>query len=349
MEMNYDYNSAFKGISVKLKKRFLRKPNVSEAIEEYMSLARQLENEECYNLSGYCMQQISKSYHSVGNTILESSYLQQAAKQYLNSEISSRIELGAITLDEDLINAISLYDEAIKLHCEQNERKLAAKLCSELADILALKFERYFEAMSYYERAISLFQPVSSLNQLKCETSSSFYVISIQFRLATLKVYTCDYSGALDLFSEICNSILGKCIYQSSNLKEGEHLKSQSNILYNKPIGVYAKWLIESEVSKLLLLLCLNPTKLKLEHSNTLEEYSWLQTSNNYLPIECMDSDFFILLQSFVMACKSNDSKLIYTLQSEISTYFNYVQNYLLNLIVDQLLHSSYTDDLLSN
>lgn len=58
MDANYDYNAAFKSISLKLKKRFLRKPNVLDAIEEYTSLSKQLENEECFGLSAYCMQQV---------------------------------------------------------------------------------------------------------------------------------------------------------------------------------------------------------------------------------------------------------------------------------------------------
>ncbi len=128
MDINTDYNSTFRSISVKLKKRFLRKPNVADAIEEYTALSRQLESEECFGLSGYCMQQVAKSFHSVGNTVSESASLQQAAKQYLNAEISSSIELGTLTLSEDLTSAISVYEEAIRLHCDQNERILGKKL-----------------------------------------------------------------------------------------------------------------------------------------------------------------------------------------------------------------------------
>ncbi len=116
MDASYDYNSAFKAISTKLKKRFLRKPNVSEAIEEYTMLSKQLENEECYSLAAYCMQQVAKSYHSVGNSISESASLQTAAKHYLTAEIISNIACGTVSFNEDLHNAISLYYESIRLH-----------------------------------------------------------------------------------------------------------------------------------------------------------------------------------------------------------------------------------------
>lgn len=346
MDINTDYNAAFKSISVKLKKRFLRKPNVSDAIEEYTALSRQLENEECYGLSAYCMQQVAKCFHSVGNTVSESAALQHAAKQYLNSEISSSIESGTVTFNEDLLSAISLYEETIKLHCDKNERQLAGKLCLELADILAQKFDRHFESLPYYERAISLFTTNNSLTT--GEQNISAHVVLILCKLAALKVYTCDYSGALESYSEICNLILNKCVKPNSTGT------TSSSPAYNKPIGFYSKILVESDITKLLLLLYLKPTKMKSEYSNTLEVYSWFQTlsanpnSINYLPISCMDRDLFILLQSFVMACQSNDANILFTLSTELWEVLNDTQSHLINLIINQLMHSSYTDDLLS-
>ena len=348
MDVNTDYNATFKSISAKLKKRFLRKPNVSEAIEEYTQLAKQLENEECHGLSAYCYQQIAKCFHSVGNIVSESSALQTAARQYLNSEISSSVESNILTFGEDLLSSISMYEEVIKLHCEQNERQLAGKLCLELADVLALKFEKYFEAIAYYERAVTLYSDQQvGLNAIQ--------VLIIQVKLGALKVFTCDYSGALSTYTDICNSIVSKFAQQSQQASSNMPTSSARQVTfvnYNKPIGIYATLLAEADISKLLLLLCLKPTtKMKPEHTNTLEVYSWFQTlstSSNYLAIECIDRDLFILLQSFVMACQSNDIKLLYTLQTELWPYLNHVQNYVLNLITDQLLHSSYTDDLLS-
>lgn len=351
MDVNYDYGANFKSISLKLKKKFLRKPNVSEAIEEYTALSKQLENEECFGLAGYCMQQVAKSYHSVGNTVSESSALQSAAKQYLNSEISSTIESGTITFNEDLLSSISIYEECIRLHCDQNEKLLAAKLSLELADMLAQKFDRHFESISYYEKAVNLFLSAQNVNQQ--EQSPCFYVIFAQLKLAALKVFTCDYSGALSSYTDICNLILTKCGQNKTNASN-KPLQSVGapNTISNKPIGIYSRLLVESDISKLLLLLYLKPTKMKPEHTNTIEVYSLFQTltssNTNYLPVDCMDKDLFILLQSFVMACQSNDFKILYTLQTELWPQLNHVQNYIINLITDQLVNSSYTDDLLS-
>ena len=370
MDVNTDYGANFKAISIKLKKRFLRKPNVTEAIDEYTALSKQLESEECFGLAGYCMQQVAKSYHSVGNTVSESASLHTAAKHYLNAEISTTIESGTVTFSEDLLSAISLYEEGIKLHCEQNERQIAGKLCLELADILALKFDRLFESLSYYERAISLFNENSNISSTNLVANQPLQVFIVQFKLALLKVYTCDYSGALQTYTDICSSVLSKCSSPSSS--------SSSSQIYNRPLGVYARFLVEADISKLLLLLFLKPAKMKPDHAHTIEVYSWFQTLNNvnssaassnssnintgsgsgsgssgnisqsYLPVSCMNKDVFILLQSFVMACQSNDIKSLHCLQTELWPHLNGVQNFLLNLITDQLINSSYTDDLLS-
>lgn len=346
MDVNYDYNLTFKSISEKLKKKFLRKPNVSDAIDEYTALSRQLDLEESFSLSAACWQQVAKCYHSVGNLISESAALQNAAKNYLQSETVSTIESNNITFNEDLLSVISVYDEAIKLHCDQNERILSAKLCLELADILAIKFEKHFEAIPYYERAISL-----SFNS---ESNKQIQVMLIRLKLATIKVFTCDYLAALNIYTEITNSIsnLNLITLNRSNSFRGSDSNSSLNAIFTKPLGLYSKLLIEAEISKLLLLIYSNPTKLQPEHKQTIEVYSSFQTlsnsNTNYLPVLCLSRNIFILLQSFVMACQSSDFKLLHTLQNELWPHLNDVQNYLLNLIINQIFNSFYTDDLLS-
>jgi hypothetical protein len=128
MNANTDYSGAFKSISLKLKKRFLRKPNIADAIDEYTALARQLEAEECTALAGYCMQQVARCQRGIGNTLAESAALQLAAKHYLNAEIATTVETATLTFNEHLTSCMSLYDEAVRLHESLNERTLAAKV-----------------------------------------------------------------------------------------------------------------------------------------------------------------------------------------------------------------------------
>lgn len=382
MDPNYDYKGKFKSISAKLKKRLLRKPNINEAIEEYTLLSKKLEEEECYGLAAVCLQQVSKVYHSVNNSISESGALQQAAQQYLNAEISTTIEAGIITFNEDLLSAISVYDEAIKLHCDKNERQLAAKLCLEIGDILGVKFERYFEAIPYYQRAISLFTYISSNDALLVHVP--IQSILVQLKLAAIHVVTCDYSNALSLYTEVCNAITNRMNNNYSSMAAGKMSKTSSKSQLNdnssfnkykdidtisihsttsntsytnsmfqgksKLNGYLAQLLNEADICKLLLLLYLKPNKLKQEHSNTLEVYSSFQTINTdshpYLPITCMDRDLFILLQSFVMACQSEDYQVLIELQTELYKYLNNLQNFIVDLVTENLIFCSPTDKL---
>ena len=380
MDMNSDYSSTFKAISGQLKKRFLRKPNVANAIDEYTALSRQLESEECSSLAGYCMQQVARCQRGVGNPLAESAALQLAAKHYLNAEIAATVETATLTFNENLTSCMSLYDEAIRLHELQHERLLAAKLCLEMADILHERFERHYEAMPYYERAAALF--ATSTQALPHQYAHA--ALFVQFKLAAIKVFTADMSGALNIYTDICHAISNRSIQTLKQQQQTQQSLSVGDVSANKaPIGVYATLLVEADISKLLLLVYLKPTKMRAEHSTTIEVYTWFQSLSSmpsssagasaqstaghgqvhgygggsgsggggatgaYMPVLCMDRDLFILLQSFVMACQSLDLRLLRTLQSDLQPALNDVQNHLVSLIVDQLLDSSYTDDLL--
>ena len=116
-----------------------------------------------------------------------------------------------------------------------------------------------------------------------------------------------------------------------------------------------SRLLVDADISKLLLLIYLKPNKMRQEQTQTLEFYSWFQALSSptqYLPAICMSRDLFIMLQSFVMACQSNDLLSLKTLHAELvdllDPHERQTHVYLLDLIVAQLLNSSYTDDLLS-
>ena len=164
---------------------------------------------------------------------------------------------------------------------------MAAKYCCELADILAQKFDKHFEAIPYYEKAIGLFSTTQNTSTGLIEANVTLQAILVHFKLASLKAFTCDYSGALNSYTDIQQSILNKCVRQpqltkttssSNSIKQDQSyakvIVSNSNQIYDKPIGLYSKLLIESDIAKLLLLLYLKPTKMKPEHSSTIEAYS---------------------------------------------------------------------------
>lgn len=177
------------------------------------------------------------------------------------------------------------------------------------------------------------------------------------------------YQGALNIYTDISTCIQAKCaVHPSPSITTtSESLKispsiittttTQQQVAYNKPIGLLSRLLVDADIGKLLLLILTRPSKMRAEHSQTIEIYSWFQaltttTPQHYLAVQCMSRDLFIMLQSFMIACQSNDMLSLHTLQTELAELFDphsqQVHVYLIDLIVAQLLNSSYTDDLLS-
>jgi tetratricopeptide (TPR) repeat protein len=116
----------YKVITAKLKKRFLlRKPNLSEATEQFTSLSRDLQDFKPY--AGYCCLAAARCEQSLGNTSSELSSLLDAARHFRDGK-----ELNA---------AISAYRHAIKI-CDQ---ALLKSVFAELAQMYANE-KRYLEA-----------------------------------------------------------------------------------------------------------------------------------------------------------------------------------------------------------
>jgi hypothetical protein len=118
--------SHYKIISGKLKKRFLlRKPNLHEASDQFLSLSRDLREFKAY--SGYCLIAVARCQHSLNNT---------------NNELHSLLESARLFRDGQQINgAISSYRHALRL-CDPS---LKTPICAELAQMY-IKQKRYIEA-----------------------------------------------------------------------------------------------------------------------------------------------------------------------------------------------------------
>ena len=80
------------------------------------------------------------------------------------------------------------------MHDQQHERMLAAKLCLEMADLMHERFERHYEAIPYYERAAALFAATATHHH-----EVRHAALFVQFKLAAIKVFTADMSGALNI------------------------------------------------------------------------------------------------------------------------------------------------------
>ncbi|ELV11257.1 Factor VIII intron 22 protein, partial [Tupaia chinensis] len=106
-------------------------------------------------------------------------------------------------------------------------------------------------------------------------------------------------------------------------------------------LGAFSDLLVRCEVSRVLLLLLLQPPPAKLlpEHAHTLEKYSWEafdshgQDSSGQLPEE-----LFLLLQSLVMATHEKDTEAVKSLQVEMWPLLTAEQNHLLHLVLQETI-----------
>ncbi|XP_034505931.1 40-kDa huntingtin-associated protein, partial [Ailuropoda melanoleuca] len=109
-------------------------------------------------------------------------------------------------------------------------------------------------------------------------------------------------------------------------------------------LGAFSDVLVRCEVSRVLLLLLLQPPPAKLlpEHAHTLEKYSWEafdshgQESSGQLPEE-----LFLLLQSLVMATHEKDTEAVKSLQVEMWPLLSAEQNHLLHLVLQESVSPS--------
>ncbi|XP_012890759.1 PREDICTED: factor VIII intron 22 protein-like [Dipodomys ordii] len=110
-------------------------------------------------------------------------------------------------------------------------------------------------------------------------------------------------------------------------------------------LGAFSDVLARCEVSRVLLLLLLQPPPAKLlpEHAQTLERYSWeafdshcQDGSSGQLPEE-----LFLLLQSLVMATHEKDTEAVKSLQVEMWPLLSAEQNHLLHLVLQETISPS--------
>ena len=93
----------FRAIHNKLKKRFLRKPNVSEAGEQFAKLAKKMHSREEPQYEGLCHLAVARCERSLGNPSSESEALLLAARSFLKAEKTLFLKIS-----EEFVNNFSL-------------------------------------------------------------------------------------------------------------------------------------------------------------------------------------------------------------------------------------------------
>ncbi|XP_076459467.1 40-kDa huntingtin-associated protein-like [Babylonia areolata] len=312
MEKDSDILSRYRAVTNKLKKRFLKKPNVAEGSEQFASLAKTLKIQECPQYSGFCYLAQARCEHTLSNGAGESQALTEAARSFLHAEQADK-ELHCPTFQEHLTASINCYSHAIRVHIENKQTALAAALCLELGNVLR-GFNKHGEATAHYQRAAELM----SQSPLDCLAALNL--------VAQCKLETKDYEGALVVLTEM------------AYLAQERGGSSTTG----KPIGAYCDVLAQCEVTRVLLLMLLQPTpqRIRPEHAQTLEKYAW-ESSEDSITEVFLGEDLFLLLQSVVMACQSKDLDALRALQSDLWPLLLPEQNQLLHLVIQEMAHPS--------
>uniref|UniRef100_A0A7N6FLW9 Factor VIII intron 22 protein n=1 Tax=Anabas testudineus TaxID=64144 RepID=A0A7N6FLW9_ANATE len=233
-----DFLARYRAVSNKLKKRFLRKPNVAEASEQFGQLAKELKQQDCLQYAAFCNLAMARCEQTLFNAPGEALALTDANRA-----------LQAPGFDEHLQAALNCYGFAIKVYIEMNQPVMAASLCLELGNALK-EMNRPGEAIVHYQRAAEL------------QTQMPIEALLSMGEMATCKILTRDYDGALSVFTEM------QLICQERGLQ----LPGTST-----PVGAFLDIVAKCEISRVLLLMLLEPPPQKLlpEHAQTLERYAW--------------------------------------------------------------------------
>ncbi|KAF4519539.1 hypothetical protein B566_EDAN009442 [Ephemera danica] len=273
-----DFLSQYKGITNKLKKRFLRKPNVTEASEKYSALATQLDQDEQPDYAGYCCLSVAKCEQN----------------------------LGSLPGETAALAAVGCYGKAVSLHIEMRQSNMAAALCLELGETLR-RLKHTMEAHSQFQRAAQL-QVSSPLDQI--------HALEL---VAACKIELGDYDGALGVYNDI--AIL-------------------TDYGGKSPVGIFRDISHRCEITRVLLLLILQPTPQKLtpELASLLEKYVW--TEVNPQPANFLSEDLFLLLQSVVMACQTHDTESLSHLETDLWPLLSSDQRDLMRILVKVMIQS---------
>uniref|UniRef100_A0A3Q0QXT1 Coagulation factor VIII associated n=1 Tax=Amphilophus citrinellus TaxID=61819 RepID=A0A3Q0QXT1_AMPCI len=277
-----DFLARYRAVSNKLKKRFLRKPNVAEASEQFGQLAKELKQQDCLQYAAFCNLAMARCEQTLFNAPGEALALTDAARLFLSSEKENRA-LQAPGFDEHLQAALNCYSFAIK------------------------EMNRPGEAIVHYQRAAEL------------QTQTPIEALLSMGEMATCKILTRDYDGALSVFTEM----------QLMCQERGLQLPGSTT-----PVGEHLIEIISAEDS------FPPPQKLLPEHAQTLERYAW-ESFDPHSQLTFLSEDVFLLLQSVVMACQEKDTESLKSLQTELWPLLTAEQNHLLHLVVQERITPS--------
>ncbi|CAG9864284.1 unnamed protein product [Phyllotreta striolata] len=298
--VNLDLLDQYMAISNKLKKRFLKRPNLAEACESFIELAKHCESLDLPVYAGLCWRAAASCEDSSSNNIGETSCLVQSARQLLKAEET-----------DARVNCKSVYGEYLQagLSCcayAASKNKFGDGCSMQIClDLEIIDFLRRINKVEYVE---SYLEDAVELCKDRCD--SRIYCLEL---FASLFIKSGDFLAALETYYEITK------IIENSTLN-----------------GARCEILLKCEVNSVLLLLILrpNPQKLPARLAKILEKYTWGDVNDVSLQICKMTENVFNLLNSLVMTCQSLDTSSLVELETELWSILSKEQKELLRILL---------------
>ncbi|XP_026741525.1 uncharacterized protein LOC113503676 isoform X2 [Trichoplusia ni] len=188
-DLNASFNEQYMNINTKMKKRFMRKPNIFEATNEFIALAIQCEHSDQPAFAGHAYVGAAKCEASVGHFLSEAENFLAAARQFMKAEKKLK-SLKFYSGDrENLEAAIGCFIQALTKYPEKSP--IRTSILMELANDLT-ELNHKMEAASYYEQAI------------ETVTESTLRIMCLR-NLLNLRVDCKKYDIALEIANKICD------------------------------------------------------------------------------------------------------------------------------------------------
>jgi len=162
---NADFLPQFKAIGQSLKKRFFRKPNVSDAVEQYETLCMELQREGQKEFAGICALEAAKCQESLQNHIAQANLLLKAATLLLDARNSQNLfvnetaeslndRIGGLSHGYLQLSVQSL-NQAAKIFKGQKYYGLSLVVSLKAGDTL-FKEGDFGEALMYFKNGLDL-------------------------------------------------------------------------------------------------------------------------------------------------------------------------------------------------
>lgn len=308
-----DFFTYHRSATNKLKKRFLKKPNIAEASDEFDRLKIHLARIECFPYAAFTALSKAKCEQGLMNVPGEIDAFVEAARFFLkaNQEIEDR---KSPNFHENLENAVWCFTCAIRITKDNNMSTMAGSLCLEIAEVY-YNLHMYSMAVQHYKNAIQYFDDVpvqasSALNKLLC-----------------CQLLEHDYHGALDTAMNLVELIKTRGAFHANGVT---------------PLGFYFDLYKQVEITRVLLLMLLSTSiELKPKYEKVLHDYHWpdeasLATSSHFLD-KLLGEELYVYLRSFVMACNWKDLCAARTVQSDIKHVLTQEQNEIMCRIIQNM------------